>query len=160
MSLPDAVDAAVSPCAVGELLGPEGHCHFIEATLLSWDDARARCRERGPAWDLTVIRSASESDFLASQLSFEAWIGASDSAGETNWAWVIDTTPFWVGTGTGSAVGGAFTNWNVTEPNGGITTNCARALPNSFGSPIPSAPWADLACTELRASVCEAHESP
>jgi lectin-like protein len=154
------LDAGVSPCAAGELLGADGHCHFFEPLPLSWDDARARCRTRGPTWDLTVIRSPGESTFLAAQLTFEVWIGASDTTSETSWLWVTDATPFWVGTGTGSAVGGAYTNWNVTEPNGGITTNCARALPNAFGSPTPNAPWADLVCTELRGSVCEEHGVP
>jgi hypothetical protein len=156
---PDAaeLDAGVAPCAAGELFGPDGHCHFIEAVALSWDDARARCRLRGPGWDLTVIQSAAESEFLASRLTLEVWIGASDTASESSWTWVTDTTPFWVGTSTGAAVGGAYSNWNATEPNGSVTTNCARALPNSFGSATPSAPWADLPCAQPLGSVCEDH---
>jgi hypothetical protein len=153
-SPPTGTDAApAGPCAASEVLGPDDHCHFIEAVALSWDAARASCRERGTGWDLAVVRSADESTFLAARITAEAWLGASDTASEGSWSWVIDSAPFWVG----APVAGAYINWNVTEPNGGVTTNCARALPDEFGSPVPGAPWADLPCAQLRASVCEDH---
>lgn len=156
--LPVPADAAVAgPCAAGEVFGPDDHCQFIEAVALTWDAARASCRARGAGWDLGVVRSAAESTFLASQITAEVWLGATDTAGEGSWSWVTDAAPFWTGAGTGAAVGGAYTNWNVTEPNGGVTTNCARALPDAFGSPVAGAPWADLPCAQLRASVCEDH---
>lgn len=155
---PLPADAAVEgPCAAGELLGPDDHCHFIEAVALSWDAARERCRARGASWDLGVVRSLEESRFVAAEITAEAWLGASDAASEGSWSWVTDSAPFWTGAGTGAPVAGAYTNWNATEPNGGITTNCARALPNAFGSPTPNAPWADLPCAQLRASICEDH---
>lgn len=158
-----AVDAGApvaSPCAPGEVLGAEGNCHFLQTTLLSWEAARASCQARGPGWDLAVVRSLDESVFLADLLTAEAWVGASDIDSEGSWIWVTDAAPFWMGGAAGSAVDGAYTNWNATEPNGGIMTNCARALPNSFGSATPNAPWADLPCAQLRAAVCEAHGAP
>ena len=91
-SIPGIADAAAPACASGELLGADGNCHFIEV-LAAWDDARTRCKGRGPGWDLSVIRSSAESD-LASQLGFEAWLGAADSANEGSWVWVTDTGPF------------------------------------------------------------------
>lgn len=156
--VPAPADAGVQgPCAAGELLGPDDHCHFIETVLLSWDAARARCQMRGAGWDLGVVRTAEESTFLAAAIGAEVWLGAADTASEGSWSWVTDTTPFWTGGAMGAAVGGAYTNWNVTEPNGGVTTNCVRALPDTFGSPVSGAPWADLPCTQLRGSLCEDH---
>jgi hypothetical protein len=149
--------APEGPCAAGEVLGPDDHCHFIETAELSWDAARASCRERGAGWDLGVVRSADESTFLATQITAESWLGASDTASEGSWTWVPDSAPFWTGAGAGAPVAGAYTNWNVTEPNGGVTTNCVRALPDAFGSSVAGAPWADLSCAQLLASVCEDH---
>lgn len=157
-ALPEPADAAApGACAAGEVLGPDAHCHFFQAVALSWDAAREGCRARGTGWDLGVVRSAGESTFLAAQISVEVWVGASDTASEGSWSWVTDSAPFWVGAGMGAAVGGAYTNWNSTEPNGGVTTNCARALPDVFGSTVAGAPWADLPCGQLRASICEDH---
>ena len=146
-----------SPCADQELLAANGHCHFIEPALLSWSAARAACQSRGPGWDLASVLSATDGAFLGDTLELEAWIGASDLASEGSWTWAADGRVFWTGGQSGAAVGGAYANWNATEPNGGTTTNCARALPRSFGAAIPDAPWADLDCAQLRGSVCEAH---
>jgi lectin-like protein len=154
-----ALDAApASACGAGELLGPNGHCYFFDARAATWDLARSACQERGPGWDLVSVRSAADSTFIGNALAFEAWIGANDNAREGTWVWAVDQQPFWQGTGTtGSAVAGAYSNWNATEPNGANTTNCARALPSSFGSPIPDAPWADLPCSMAIGAICEAY---
>jgi hypothetical protein len=157
--LPTADAALAGPCAAGEVLGPDDHCHFIEAVALTWDAARESCRARGAGWDLEVVRSAEESTFLAAQITVQVWLGATDTASEGDWTWVGDAAPFWVGAGMGAAVGAAYTNWNVTEPNGGVMTNCVRALPDSFGSSVPGAPWADLPCGQLLASVCEDNDA-
>jgi hypothetical protein len=70
--------------------------------------------------------------------------------------WVRIGLPFWQGTGaTGSAIDGAYVNWNSDEPNGGTTTNCVRMLSETAtGQPL-TATWADLTCTELLPAVCE-----
>jgi len=154
----DAATGAPSACATQELLGPNGHCYFLDANPLGWDLARSACQQRGAGWDLVSVRSAADSEFLGAALTFEAWLGASDGASEGTWVWVVDNQPFWLGTGAnGSALGGAYANWNATEPNGATTTNCARALPRSFGSPNPNAPWADLACDAALGAICEAY---
>jgi lectin-like protein len=152
--------APLSTCAASELAGPNGHCYFLLATPFSWDEARSACQARGLGWDLVSVRSAADSAFLDGVLTFEAWLGASDRVIEGTWAWVVDNQPFWSGNGTtGGPVGDAYTHWNPSEPNG-VTTDCARALPRSFGSPIPDAPWADLACETLRGAVCEQYPAP
>jgi hypothetical protein len=149
-------DASAPPgCAADEVLGPDGHCYFFDASSLVWEAARSACRARGVGWDLASVLSAGESEFLGEQLPFEAWIGASDAASEGVWIWVADGREFWRGSVDGVAAEGAYINWNATEPNGGTTTNCARALPRTFGSTNPNAPWADLVCTDSLGAVCE-----
>jgi hypothetical protein len=155
---PPLVDAdPVSACALDETLGPDGHCYFFDARTLAWDTARSACQARGPGWDLGSVLTAAESRFLGDTATIEAWIGASDAVSEGVWTWVVDAQPFWSGGVDGTAAPDAYVNWNATEPNGGATTNCARILPRSFGSMNPDAPWADLACGELRGAVCEAY---
>jgi Lectin C-type domain len=168
--VPSPVDAGMSPalgdaappaCASDELQGPNDHCYFFDARTASWDAARSACQARGAGWDLASVRSAAESTFLARQLAFEAWIGASDAALEGTWLWVVDSRFFWLGNGrNGEALGGAYVNWNSSEPNGGAESDCARALPRSLVSPNPDARWADLSCDQLRAAVCEAFSAP
>jgi hypothetical protein len=148
-------------CAADERLGPDDRCYFFDATLASWATARTACQARGAAWDLVVVRTAALSVFLGDELTFEAWLGATDAASEGQWLWVGDLLPFWTGNGaTGSASGGAYANWNPTEPNGGAATNCARALPRSLGSANPNAPWADLDCATPLGAVCESGPPP
>jgi hypothetical protein len=154
-----SIDAAApAPCGSGELFGPDGACYAIENALLTWDAARALCRERGPGWDLASIQSVAESEFLAASIGVETWIGATDAAREGIWRWIAADVIFWLGSSAlGVPAAGAYANWNTSEPNGADATNCARALPDAFGSPTPNAPWADLACATALASICEEH---
>jgi hypothetical protein len=153
---PVPADAApTAACAVGEQPGPNGRCFFFDAEIAAWGDARSACQERGAGWDLVSVRSAEVAEFLGATISAEAWIGASDAADEGSWVWIADGEPFWLGSVDGVAVANAYTNWNPTEPNGGIATNCARALPPGLGGANASAPWADLDCAQLRGAVCE-----
>jgi hypothetical protein len=154
----DAGDAGLadagsaSGCAAARL-GPSGNCYLIDATPRSWSDALAACQSLGNGWQLASLRSAEDSALAAQLLTIEAWIGASDAALEGTWTWVDRGDAFWSGDGTGSASNGAYANWNSNEPNGGEESDCARILP--AGSPGLSAPWADLACIELRGALCE-----
>jgi lectin-like protein len=154
-----AADAApptpTTACAEGELEGPDESCFFLDARTQSFFAARDVCQARGSGWDLASVRSADVSAFLGDALTFEGWLLASDVASEGTWVWLDDGSPFWQGGSTGTPIAGAYGNWNATEPNGGNTTNCMRALPRSAGSANPNAPWADLACTELRGAICE-----
>jgi hypothetical protein len=101
---------------------------------------------------LATVRSAEDSAFLLTLLNGDAWLGGSDTATEGTWAWVTDGAEFWLGDGeTGNALNGAFVNWFTDEPNGEDSSDCLRVL--------ASATWADLECSELRASVCEGPES-
>lgn len=155
---PASADAAppitTSACAEGELEGPDASCFFLDAQTQTFFAARSACQARGSGWDLATARSAEVSAFLGDALAFEAWLLASDVATEGTWLWLDDGSPFWQGGANGAPIDGAYSNWNATEPNGGDTTNCMRALPRSAGSASPGAPWADLACTALRGGIC------
>jgi Lectin C-type domain len=145
----DAGAPAAPTCEVTQILGPNGNCFLAVATPLSWLAARLNCQTQGEGWDLAVIRDEIVDDFVAQLSSDEAWIGASDAETEGAWLWVDDTSPFWSGSLTGSAVSGAYENWFILDPNGGIAADCARLVPElgSF--------WADAACAEPYSSVCE-----
>jgi hypothetical protein len=168
--VPSPVDAGTSPalgdaapppaCAIDELQGPNDHCYFFDARTASWSAARSACQARGAGWELVSVRSEADSTFLAEQLAFEAWIGASDAVLEGAWLWVVDGRLFWLGDGSGQAFGGAYVNWSSGEPNGGATSDCARAVPRSPDSSNPDARWADLDCDLLRGAVCEAFPAP
>jgi hypothetical protein len=137
-------------CATGQSLGPNARCFVLQSALLSWSDARTSCRALGQGWDLASIRSAEVDQFLAGLLTTEAWIGATDAALESTWTWVDDGSAFWTGNSPdGTAVGGAYANWNSTEPNGGVNTNCARIVP-AVGNT-----WADLECGSLLGALCQ-----
>jgi hypothetical protein len=159
---PPPGDAGLAPsaCAAGELQGENEHCYFFDVTATTWLAARVTCRARGAGWDLASVHSAVDAAFLAEHLAFEAWIGATDILDEGTWTWVDDGQPFWVGDGAGAAFGGAFVNWDGTEPNGGRGSNCARAVPRAADAPNPDARWADLACSQLRGAVCEDFSAP
>jgi hypothetical protein len=148
---PENADATgAAGCAGAQSLGPNGRCFVREATLLSWSDARTSCRALGPGWDLVSIHSAEVDQFLAGLLTTEAWIGASDADLEGTWSWVDDGTAFWRGNWpNGRALGGAYANWNFSEPNGGVNTNCARIVP------LVGRHLADLECGSLRGALCE-----
>lgn len=153
----DASGSLEAPaCEPSEVSGPNGDCFVALAALLSWADARLNCQARGVGWDLASLRSSEDSAFWAPRLTFEAWVAASDAADEGTWLWVSDNTPFWSGDGlTGSAVNGAYTNWNTDEPNGSDNSDCARLLPRTEALPDRNVPWADLECAELRGAICE-----
>jgi hypothetical protein len=123
---------------------------------VAWPDARANCQALGAGWDLASLRSNVEAVFWAPRLTFDVWVGASDTANEGVWIWVSDGAQFWAGDGvTGAAVNGAFANWNTDEPNGGENSDCARMLARIAAQPDRNAPWADLECTELLGALCE-----
>src|SRR5688572_9308989 len=122
----NGADAASTPaCEPAEVLGPDGNCYVVVATLQTWVGARLDCLGRGDGWDLAALRDEAIASLVAPLITGETWIGAADFASEGAWVWVRDGSAFWNGDETGSAVAGEYTNWNQTEPNGGVDSNCA-----------------------------------
>ena len=143
-------DAALTPgCPSPQRLGPNDRCYAIVETLLSWLDARRSCLSLGNGWDLAVIRDEPVNQFVATLLTSETWIGATDLLLEGAWLWVDAGDIFWTGRERGNAVNGAYVNWSDDEPNNNSNADCARILPEADGT------WADLDCTTLLSAVCE-----
>ncbi len=152
-------DAAVAgPCGAGALQGPDGDCFALLEVSVSWAQARELCIARGAYWDLAAMLDAGVSALLAEHLVVQSWIGASDSGSEGTWRWVTNDVEFWSGDENGAPIDGAFTNWREGEPNGG--GDCARVLPAGDSEPGRNAPWADLACTQLRGAICRGPAPP
>lgn len=143
---------ATPSCDAGESLGTNGSCYFVTTGALPWADGRSACQARGAGWDLTTIRSQADNDYVASILSADTWIGASDAATPEDWRWVNDTLPFWSGSASGEAVNGAFANWTNLEPSGmgsGSPEACARFRPDVDT-------WNDVGCvSDTYTSLCE-----
>ena len=71
---------------------------------------------------LARIESAAENSFAQTIMRGNYhWIGATDQTVDGAWYWVdntgADDVEFWSGQSAGSAVGGAYANWNSGEPN-------------------------------------------
>jgi hypothetical protein len=146
------LDEAAVRCVPGSIVGPEQRCFELVRTTSSWADARTRCQNNGPGWDLTTIHGETRNAWLSSLLGSvtDAWVGASDTQTEGLWRWLGDSAAFWNGPATGSAVGNAYENWSdgaPAEPNGGDTSDCLRLRAGGA--------WADFQCATAYASICE-----
>ena len=114
----------------------------VQANLI-WDDANTAAGNtllNGATGQLVTIRSPAENTTvqnLASSLPNpgDVWIGASDQNSEGNWYWYEDGVQdnnelFYVGTASGSAEPGYYTNWKntdgVNEPTSGTGEDFAR----------------------------------
>lgn len=93
-------------------------------TTLTWEAANSAATAatiNGVAGHLAHSNSATENAYLDSiSGASNIWIGGSDGAVNGEWRWVggpDDGVQFWQGQAAGSAVGGAYTNWNGGEPN-------------------------------------------
>jgi hypothetical protein len=134
-------------CASGAL-GPDGSCYAALTTLRTWTASRQRCQSAGAGWDLVSIRSDEVNQFLTERLSRESWIGASVGSVEDSWIWVDDGTEFWRGDNTGTPVNDAYANWDQSQPNGGVFSDCARLVPEASGG------WEDRPCITRERAVC------
>lgn len=112
-----------------------GNTYAYDGTALTWNAAEAAASggDGDAAGDtyLATVTSALENSIVTSTAAQnQAWLGGSDAAVEGDWRWVTgpeglenggDGRPFWSGLGSGSggsAVNGAYSNWNgAGEPN-------------------------------------------
>ena len=145
-----ATDPAMADRAItftlgsGSLYNPDtGHYYeFVSDSGIDWDTAKTAAAGKthyGLQGYLVTVTSGAENDFVASKLSGEGWMGATDRASEGTWRWVtgpegteesgagrhfFTQTASQLGTeyggstgGGGDAVDGEYNNWNSGEPN-------------------------------------------
>jgi hypothetical protein len=142
-------------CPDGAVEGPDSRC-YLATPSDNYTRAYESCLAEGPEWSLVTIHSLEENEFVQELIDTTAtmrnaqyhagWIGANDLATEGTWGWVLAdpevsrVTPFWMGGSGGQKVDSAtFTNWNGSNPGGGMDENCA-SMEASNGR------WSDNAC--------------
>ncbi len=127
--------------------GTNHYYEFVSNPTIGWADSNISALNRtlyGLQGYLATINSSGENDFIATKLTGDGWIGASDSAVEGTWRWVTGPeagTQFWTGASGGSAVGGNYANWNDGEPNnvgGGVGEDYGEIYSSGGGQ------WNDL----------------
>ncbi|RAJ15198.1 T9SS type B sorting domain-containing protein [Olleya aquimaris] len=126
-----------------------GHYYFyVENVGISWTQAVADASATtyyGLQGYLATLTSSQESQIAGEQSIGTGWIGASDEETEGVWKWVTGPeagTTFWIGDFTGGPANGAFSFWNINEPNDfGGNEDYAHITDPSIGFP---GSWNDL----------------
>lgn len=159
---PMDADAAVRSTSAA-LTAPDTSCAWYDfsgqkywfcSNARSWQLARTKCQALGTSFNLASIQSAAEDAFVRSHLAASAWAAGTDSAVEGAWRWTSTNMQFWQGSAGGSAVGGAYTNWNSGQPNNTINQDCLVVEVGSGGK------WRDEACEGLLPYVCKGDGCP
>ncbi len=132
-------------------------CYAYYNTTKTWSAAETACQ--GVGGHLASVRSsAANAAILGMATHGDVWIGASDDnakisgASEGNYFWAGDSSAFFTGGFGGTAVGGAYLNWEpVNEPNNfGGSENCVEMYTSfNFGM------WNDASCNAAFRYVCE-----
>ncbi|WP_231481185.1 T9SS type B sorting domain-containing protein [Sediminibacter sp. Hel_I_10] len=138
-----------------------GHYYVYVPDLgISWVEAEAAAESQvffGIQGYLATLTSAEESQLAGEQSPGTGWIGATDAQNDGTWQWVTGPEAgevFWIGQNNGTPQNGAFSFWNVGEPNNfngdedyaHITDPSVgnigswNDLPNA-GDPSPSSPY-------------------
>jgi YHS domain-containing protein len=122
-----------------------GHEYWFCSRPRGWADAQTHCAAVGT--HLVRIEDVGENTFVRATGTFDPWIGAREgNRGE--WSWTEGNQLFWTGGKKGVAVGGAYVNWEVDEPDNGAQTECASA--SSL-----TGHWTTRPCGQLNRYVCE-----
>jgi len=124
----------------GELVETAHHTYCVYEHPLGFEDASARCGERGG--HLAVVESEAENTELATALRADSaleqghfWMGLAEHDGEDSWLWASGRLP-------------RFGAWAPGEPNDAGGEDCAVLLGASGN-------WNDEACSNSRPYVCE-----
>lgn len=120
---------------------------FVQQRGITWSSAKTVAESMklyGLQGYLATITSKVENDFIWTKTKGTGWIGASDADKSDEWKWVTGPEKdllFWRGKGaSGSAVNGAYSNWNTGEPNDSGGEYYAHI---TYGVGTPSS-WNDL----------------
>ncbi len=137
---------ACRPGCTGRL--HNGHAYMFCPAGAIWAGSRSACASFGMR--LVRIDDNPERIFVLNTAlplnGGDWWLGGHDTAAEGVWRWE-DGAQFWMGAVGGMPVGGLYTRWATSEPNGGSSENCLEIY--STGG------WNDKPCASSNPFVCE-----
>ncbi len=119
-----------------------GKFYKVSSSSVTWTAANTAAGSEllnGIAGELVTIQSQAENDIVHTfaQGVGDVWIGASDAVTEGAFYWYEDgsesTDRFWSGGSSGSATGGAYTNFGSGEPSDSLADRDYVDLDNSTG---------------------------
>lgn len=123
--------SSVSPAAAADPVRWSANGHFYQFVLSDrgWSQSLTEASQLAPLRNgklapyLATITSAEENAFVGMVMGGNrAWLAGSDAVREGIWQWVAGPEAGQVFFGFGAAAG-AYSNWNVNEPNNGVFRN-------------------------------------
>jgi hypothetical protein len=128
-----------------------GHYYERVASSAPWAAANTGANARtlgGLRGYLATITSATENDLIMGLIPTmppsptpKCWLGAGDATTEGEWLWLSGPEAgqkFWTGGASGSVYGGAYTNWDASNPHNSAGANYLTIL-----SSTSSGKWQD-----------------
>ena len=150
------IDVKLTGASGGARETLNGHFYRVIDSAANWNAAKSAAEAStygGVSGYLATVTSAAEKAYLQNRMSDGVWTGGSDTALEGDWRWLggpENNTAFWSGGTGGSAVGGAYTNWQGGQPdNFSGNENCLEMRLNSSNS------WNDENCSSSRRYIIE-----
>ncbi|NBU76898.1 MAG: hypothetical protein EBS30_17060, partial [Planctomycetes bacterium] len=131
------------------------HCYEIVLGNFNWDQALSGAAAKsynGVTGYLATVTSSAEQSLIENYLTKNPlsvvglWLGAADAETEGAWKWVTGPeagTQFWTGDGNGSAVAGAYSNWDKTADPPQPNTNYGAATEDYLWMTV-TANWNNL----------------
>lgn len=136
-----------------------GRCYSFSETSMSYTMARASCQAMGPGWDLAVVATVEQEQWLASQVSTGTWLGLDDRETEGELRWV-DGTVLSAATPSGGWRGSNNADWNdcVQLSAGGAweVQDCDVAARPACEGPRSIARYWDASCVDRVEALCGA----
>ena len=149
-------DLSACGCDAPQLYAGTGNRYWSCSSSVSRSTASSFCEGEGAR--LVKIDSSGVNDLVAALSAVTAdggWTGANDLVTEGDWRWPDDEA-FWSGDEYGSAVGGAYVNWNSGEPNDhNGSEECSSIYGATNSTSSRRGKWNDASCSGSMPFICE-----